>query len=213
MCSDTTEACTSGSVALFQARNLIETGTCKCVLVVCSEKATTLAPLIDYKRSNLFGDASFAVLLRATNDPQKESFDFFEFNSFPYDGNLELIKKTETGFFQDGPQVHKFVLEKVVPLVKEVIVKAELDLSKIKHLVFHQPSPKTINSLERELFASLPDLQAVFHKSQDIGNASSASFGHLLSTLYHQDIIKPGEKVWTYTFGAGLSIGIIGLHF
>ncbi len=211
MCYDVTEACTAGSVALFQAQSLIRSGACKKVLVACAEKATTLTHTVNWQGSNLFGDASFAVLVSETDDPAFESFEFFDFNSFPYNGNLSLIRKTETGFVQEGKKVHLFVVKDVVESVVTAIKKAEVILSEIKHLVFHQPSNKTVSSLKDYLIPKWPDFSGIFHKSEGIGNASSASFGHLLSKRYHEGIIKANELIVTCTFGAGLSVGIIGM--
>lgn len=212
MCYDVTEACTAGSVALFQAQSLIRSGACKNVLVTCAEKATTLTQTVNWQGSNLFGDASFSVLVTATDDPMLESFDFFDFNSYPYNGNLSLIRKTETGFVQEGKKVHIFVVKDVVESIVQAIKKTEVMLCEIKHLVFHQPSNKTVYSLKDYLIPKWPDFKGIFHKSEDIGNASSASFGHLLSKRYHEGVIKADELIVTCTFGAGLSVGIIGLH-
>lgn len=209
MCFDVTEACTSGSVALFHAYCAIKSGACKKVLVVVSEKATTLTDISNWKGSNLFGDASFAVLLERSENPNEESFDFFFFNSFPFDGNLKLIQRTENGFVQEGKKVHLFVVKTVVEEIVKAFEIAEVDPSEIRHLVFHQPSRKTTSSLEEYLRIKIPNLKAYFHYNKDVGNASSASFGNLLSKLYHDGVIKKGEMVLTCTFGAGLSIGII----
>lgn len=212
MCFDVTEACTSGSVALLNAYSLIKSGICKKVLVVCSEKATLLTDITDWRGSNLFGDASFSVLLERSENPDDESFEFFNFNSFPFDGNLKYIRRTEKGFVQDGRKVHLFVVKTVVEEIIRAIEIAGVEPSAIKHFVFHQPSLKTTTSLESYLRGSLKDIQGVFHYSSGVGNASSASFGNLLSKNYHEGKIKNGELVLTCTFGAGLSIGIIGLR-
>jgi 3-oxoacyl-[acyl-carrier-protein] synthase III len=212
MCFDVAEACTAGSVAIFQAQSLIRSGACKNVLVTCAEKATTLTNLENWQGSNLFGDASFAVLLTATNDPNLETFDFFEFNSFPYQGNLGLIRKTETGFVQEGKKVHIFVVKDIVESLVNSIKKAGINPVDIDHLVVHQPSNKTVSSLKDYILPKLPEFKGIFHKSEDIGNASSASFGNMLSKHYHEGMIKSGELIVTCTFGAGLSVGIIGLR-
>ncbi len=212
MCFDVTEACTSGSVALFNAYSLIKSGISKKVLVVCSEKATTLTDITDWKGSNLFGDASFSVLLERSDNPEDESFEFFSFNSFPFDGNLRYIRRTENGFVQEGRKVHMFVLTTVVKEILGSIELAGINPTGIKHFVFHQPSLKTTTSLESYLRNNLKEVQGVFHYSSGVGNASSASFGNLLSKLYYDGVIKKGELIYTCTFGAGLSVGIIGLH-
>ncbi len=210
-CFDVTEACTAGSVALMQASALIRSGQCKKVLVVCAEKATTLTPLENWQGSNLFGDAAFSVLLESSENPEDESFKFFNFKSFPFDGHLDMIRKTEKGFVQDGKKVHLFIIKEIVAEILDTIQKTGAELNNLKHFVFHQPSIKTISSLDSYLRSKMPDLKTIFHYSKDIGNASSACFGHLLSSKYYEGLINRGELVLTCTFGAGLSMGIVGL--
>jgi len=224
-CFDVVEACTAGSVAIFNARNMIASGACKTVLVVCSEKATTLAPLADWQGSNLFGDASFAILLQATDNKNEEAFSFFYANSYPFDGNLEFIKKTDNGFMQNGRKVHQFVVGKVVEEIVSSVKRAGIKVRDVKHFVPHQPSNKTNSSLVARLAGAWQDqlakepptedlnLEVTFHKSEGIGNASSASFGHLLSQLCCEGKIKSGELVITCTFGSGLSLAISGFKF
>ncbi|MFH1667446.1 MAG: hypothetical protein ABH884_00275, partial [Candidatus Komeilibacteria bacterium] len=130
MCQDLCEACTVGSTAVFTGWSMISSGACQNVLIVCAEKATTLAPHDAWYSSNLFGDGAFAFLLQASD---QESFIFFDINSWPYDDNLQLVLKTETGFTQNGPQVHKFVHKIVVPSLINAVQQAEIDPSNINH--------------------------------------------------------------------------------
>ncbi|MGQ9819377.1 MAG: 3-oxoacyl-[acyl-carrier-protein] synthase III C-terminal domain-containing protein, partial [Candidatus Kapaibacteriales bacterium] len=211
MCFDVTEACTAGVVATFVGFSMIQAGICRNVLVACSEKATELTKMENWQGSNLFGDASFAFLLQSTQNPEDASFNFFYFNSYPYSGNLELIKKTETGFVQEGRKVHLFVVKNVVETLVESVSMANINVENIKHLIFHQPSRKTLSSLEEYLLSYWKNFKGIFHKSENIGNASSASFGQLLSERYHQGLIKRDELIVCGTFGAGLSIGIMAL--
>ena len=209
MCFDVTEACVAGSVAVFQGWSLITSGACRNVLVVASEKATTLTDLENWQGSNLFGDGAFAMLLTSSNNQEDESFDYFEFNSFPHDGNLKHIQKTETGFVQVGKKVHIFVIRDVVNALQACIAETGYKIDKIKHLIFHQPSNKTISSLLEKLSAMWPEFNGVIHRGDNMGNISSASFGHLLSTKFHSGAIKKGEPILSCTFGAGLSLGIM----
>lgn len=209
MCFDVTEACVAGSVAIFQAWTLIISGICQSVLIVAAEKATSLTNKENWQGSNLFGDGAFAMLLESSNNPDDESFDYFEFNSFPHDGNLKHIQKTDTGFVQVGKKVHIFVVRDVVNALQASIPYTGYDISQIKHLVFHQPSNKTINSVQEKLATIWSDFKGTFYRSSDLGNMSSASFGHLLSTKFQSGEIKKGEPILTCTFGAGLSLGII----
>lgn len=209
MCFDVTEACVAGSTAVFQAWSLIRSGACRQVLVVSSEKATVLTDKENWQGSNLFGDGAFAMLLLASDNPEDESFSYFEFNSFPHDGNLKHIQKTESGFVQVGKKVHIFVIRDVVNALINCVSRTGYNLSEIRHLIFHQPSNKTVTSLQEQLSAKWSDFKGVFHRSINMGNISSASFGHLLSTKFNSGEIKRGEPILSCTFGAGLSIGII----
>ena len=209
MCFDVAEACVAGSVAIFQAWNLISSGACRNVLVVTAEKATSLTNKENWQGSNLFGDGAFAMLLSKSNNSEDDSFDYFEFNSFPHDGNLQHIQKTDSGFVQVGKKVHIFVVRDVVNALQACLPYTGYQISQIKHLVFHQPSNKTVSSVQEKLATIWSDFKGTFYRSSDLGNMSSASFGHLLSTKFYSGEIKRGEPILTCTFGAGLSLGII----
>lgn len=203
---DVQEACTSGSVAIEAAHSAIISGKHKAVLVVCSERASVLAPYDDCYRSNLFGDSSFAVLLVASD---KESFVFFDFYCEPFEGNVDRIRKTDQGFTQDGPKVHAFVQKRVVPLLVQGVEAAGISSANIAHLVVHQPSGRTLDGLFRKLTRAWPDFdERNFHRVvETMGNTSSASTGWIISSEIEKGNIKPGQLVVVSTFGAGLSVG------
>jgi len=208
LCQDVCEACTVGSTAIFTGWNMIRSGACQNVLVVCSERATTLAPYDTWYSSNLFGDGAFAFLLQAA---EQESFIFFDLNSWPYDNNLELIMKTEVGFTQNGPQVHKFVNRVVVPSLIEAVQQTKIDPGQIDHLIPHQPSGKTIALLEKTVRKQWPEFNGAIHDHvSTTGNLSGASTGLLISQGIHGGAITKGQIVVVSTFGAGLSAGHYG---
>ena len=209
MCFDMTEACTAGTIASSVAWTYVRSGLAKCVLVVWSEKATKLAPYDEWPSSNLFGDGASAMLFKASSN-QKESFLFWNINSFPYVGGLGLIYKNLQGSFsQQGKSVHKFVGRIVVKMVIDSIKKAGIDPATIDFFVPHQPSLKTLELLEKNLRKGLPDFQGKFCIDvKDIGNISSASPGRILSKLTEKKELKREHLVVTFSFGAGLSVAI-----
>ncbi len=205
MAWDVTEACSVGSVAIFNGWNLIHSGVCEKVLVVCAEKATTLTSWDNWKGSNLFGDAAFAFLLSKSD---KESFLFFDFHSLPFNGQINRILKTEKGFTQDGNSVHKFVGRVVVNSVVEAVEKAGIDYTKINHLVPHQPSGKTLDLFYTKIKKHWPEFKGIFHRNVEFtGNTSGASTGSIISSKIQDNTIKKNDLVIVTTFGAGLSIG------
>ena len=208
-CFHMTEACTAGSLAVFNGWSMIKAGLKK-VLVVCSEKTTVLAPYDKWLYSNLFGDGAFAVLLFAG---ETEDFLAFDATCLPQDGKLDLIRKTEDGFVQTGNKVHKFVGIEVVGFLASFLKKAEIKPEEIDHLVPHQPSGKTLDLLEEKVNRALPGLRAKFHRNfEEAGNLSSASTGCLISQSSQMGEIKKSELVVVITFGSGLSIGAYAFH-
>ena len=204
MCCDVTEACTAGTVAVFNGWSLIHSGLNN-VLVVLAEKATQLARLDDWKASNLFSDAAGALLLQKSAE---ESFIFFDIMSNPYDGGLEAIFKNKDGYFsQDGPKVHKFVGRDVVASLSKSLERAGLSPCQVDHLVPHQPSGKTLKLLKENIEKSWTGFTGSYHQDMTSGNTSSASTPSLLSKLVERKVIKKGETIFVTTFGAGISIG------
>ena len=206
MAFDMHEACTIGSIALFDAWAKIRSGACRKVLVVCAEKATELTGPDNWRGSNLFGDAAFAVLLSASD---KESFVLFDFHSLPFNGQIDMVVKRKDGFYQEGNKVHKFVGSTVVDALVKAVEKAGIDYTSIDHFVPHQPSGKTLNLLVRNLLKNWPGFKGVIHRNVEFtGNTSAASTGSLISSGIHSGKIKKGELVVVVNFGSGLSIGI-----
>lgn len=206
LCFDMTEACTVGSIAVFNAYSLIKSGICETVLVVLSEKATDLADPKVWTEANLFGDAAGALLLTRS---EKDSFIFFNINSLPSDGNLTAIFKNDEGFFkQDTKKVHRFVGGTVGEFLSSSLRQSSLTPEDVSHLISHQPSAKTLNFLEEYTKNKLPGLKGKLHWDiEGMGNTSSASTVVLISKLLSQGIIKRNEIVLVTTFGAGVSIG------
>ena len=212
MCYDMTEACTVGSIAVFNGWNLIKSGACKNVMVILSEKGTELADPKEWTESNLFGDAAAALLLTRSD---KESFIFFDIDSLPNDGNLTAIYKNENGYFkQDTRKVHRFVGDTVSNALTTSIQRAEIDPSKINHIIAHQPSKKTLDFLERHIKEKIPTFKGKFHWDiKDTGNTSSVSTPALISKLISTGKIKRGDFIFVTTFGAGTSFGNYGFTY
>lgn len=204
MAFDVTEACPTGVISVFNGWNLIRSGLCKNVLVVCAEKATTLAPYDDWRGSNLFGDAAFAFMLSAA---AKEAFVFFDIQSLPFEGQIDKIIKTKEGFRQDGNSVHKFVGRRVVQSLIEDVKAADINPKNIKHIVPHQPSKPTLDLLYSKIQKEWPEFNGTFHVAvENIGNTSGASTGQIITEKVESEEIKEGDLVFVTSFGSGLSI-------
>jgi len=221
MAFDMTEACSVGASSIMIGWNLIHSGFARRILIVCAERATTLTSPDNWKEANLFGDAAFAVCLTAS---EEESFLFFDADSMPFGGNVKRIyRSSDTGFYQDGPRVHKFVGSVVAKRLVAGVAEAGINPKDIAHWVPHQPSAKTLDLLFNKVtgqtiaeFLENPDapwynFRGVYHRNvETTGNTSGASTGSIISKAGEDGIIKPGETVVVAAFGAGLSVANYG---
>lgn len=222
MAFDMTEACSVGAISVMVGWNLIHSGFARRVLVVCAEKATTLTDADNWRGgASLFGDAAFAVCLTASDE---EAFLFFAADSMPFGDNIKRIyRRSDTGFFQDGPKVHKFVGSTVARRIAEDVAMADISPSEIDHWVPHQPSGKTLDFLWHKV-TGLPiaefqensdapwhSFRGIYHRNvETTGNTSGASTGWIISQATENGVIKTGDTVIVSTFGAGLSVANYG---
>lgn len=203
LCYDVSEACPVGAISILNGWSQIHSGACQRVLVVCAEKATTLAKVDDWRGSNLFGDAAFAVLLVAG---EEESFVFFEGNSMPFEGNLGKIAKRDSGFYQSGGDVHQWVGKVAAPRLVKALEMADISPADIRHLVPHQPSSRTLDLFFRRVKRDLAGFDGICHRNVEYtGNTSGASTGSIISRQIDEGQIKSGELVVVSTFGSGLT--------
>ncbi|PWB38787.1 MAG: hypothetical protein C3F02_01715 [Parcubacteria group bacterium] len=208
MAYDVAEACSVGPLAVFDGWDWIRSSVCRRALVVCAEDATLLTGYDDWRGSNLFGAGAYAFLLGQT---EREAFVFFDGQSLPFDGQIDKIVKTASGFRQDGNAVHKFVGRVVVEALVGAVEAAGIKPSDIDHLVPHQPSGPTLDLLEAKLRKRWPEFRGRVHRHvETTGNTSGASTGQLISAGVKSGVIKQGELVVAFAFGAGLSFVAYG---
>ncbi|MBI3572781.1 MAG: hypothetical protein HY092_01105 [Candidatus Kerfeldbacteria bacterium] len=211
-CCDLQDACQTGAAVLFTGWMSVRTGASRMTLAICAEETTRLAPQEEYKHCNLFGDGASALLLTPADLGNDEQFLFFDFDTDT--AAIDMIYQTKTGFFQEGPLVHKYVGEMVAPRIAAALEQANIDPAQIDHFIPHQPSGKTIDWLVSRLHRLCPTFrpEVVRRHVSSRGNMSCASTGHLLSTLVLDGTIEPDDLVVVYTFGSGIGIGGYGMR-
>ena len=177
----------------------------------------------NWDQINLFSDGSAAVLVKATDQPEQDSFLGYEALSSPSKGQIDFIRQTEDGHFtQKGGEVHLFVLKQVPLRLQAFLEKMQpnpdeiaagekpIKVSDLSHLILHQPSGRTLWPLEKRIYRALPDLKAKFHYCFDqTTNLSSATALWELSRARQAGEIEPGHLVLLCAFGAGMSLSIV----
>ena len=117
---------------------------------------------------------------------------------------------TDNDLFMDGPEIFNFTIEKVPPLVSEVLTLNHLEKEQIKFFVFHQANAYILNFLRK--LCGIPK-EKFYLNMANTGNTVSNTIPLALSDLFKTQQIARGDKVLIAGFGVGYSYGATVLTF
>ena len=213
---DVQAACTGYIYALSQAKAFIESGLYKNILVVASEK---LSSIVNYKDRNtcvLFGDGASACVVSDRGDGL-----LIRDTCLGADGELAALLILPAGgsrqpatsetvasnlhFLQmEGKEVFKHAVRRMEMASKMCLDRAGLAESDISWLIPHQANMRIIEAIAKRF--DVP-MQRVFLTIHKYGNTSASSVGIALDELIREHSLKEGENVLLTAFGAGLTWG------
>lgn len=215
---DIQAACTGFLYGLSIAKAFIESNLYRNVLVIATEKLSTI---IDYKDRNtcvLFGDgASAAVVSGQGTGLAIDSFclgadgEVSDLLMIPAGGarqpsSLETVSQGLHFLRMEGKEVFKHAVRRMTAAAKECLAKTGLTESQIDWLVPHQANIRIIEALGKSFDISHERVYKTVHK---YGNTSASSVAIALEELIHEQPIKDGERILLVGFGAGLTWGAL----
>ncbi|HEY9427672.1 MAG TPA: beta-ketoacyl-ACP synthase III [Gemmatimonadaceae bacterium] len=207
-------ACSGWLYGLTVGEGLIASGSAENVLVVSSEKMSSIVDWTDRSTCVLFGDGAGAtVLSRATNGAGILS------SYLGSDGTLaELLYRPSGGASvpmspevladrswlvkMAGREVFKHAVHTMSDAVDQALARAELDADDIDLLVPHQANIRIIEATAKHAGITM---DKVFVNIDRYGNTSSASIPISLDEAIEQGRITEGTTVLMVAFGAGLT--------
>jgi len=212
---DIAAACSGFVYGLEVGKLFIESGQYNNVLVVGSE---TLSRITDYQdRSSciLFGDGAGAVLLRATNDPQRRilythlesdgcRWDLLHLpgGGSRYPLSQQVLDRRMQYMKIQGRAIYKFAVNAMQELIVEAMKACDLSVDDVKLVVPHQVNRRIIDSATEKL--GFP-LERVYINIDRYGNTSSASVPIALDEARRLGKIGPGDTIIMVAFGGGLT--------
>ena len=212
---DIQAACAGFIVALQDATAYIRSGIYKNVLVVCTEKMSSMIDYTDRSTCALFGDGAAAALVQPTEEEGMGVID----GRFHVDGSglehlvmlgggsahpttQETLDKKWHFLFQDGRHVYKNAVTDMLTSTQDIMQRNHLDVGDIDYLVPHQANLRIIEAVAQR--AGIP-MDKVLVNIQYRGNTSAASIPICLDE-YKQTLHK-GDKIILTAFGAGFTWG------
>jgi 3-oxoacyl-[acyl-carrier-protein] synthase-3 len=217
---DLSAACSGFIYALQTASQFIETGRYKKVLLVASDKMSSITNYSDRTTCPLFGDASVALLL----EPDTEEFGIID-HIFQIDGsgrhNLylkaggsqrppshETIDAGEHFLYQEGQTVFKVAVSKMADVAVEMMERHNITPEELAWLVPHQANMRIIEATARRMGLSK---EKVMINIERYGNTTAATIPLCLWDWEKE--LKKGDKIILAAFGGGFTWGSLYLKW
>ncbi len=213
-------ACSGFLFALQTAAAYVETGRYKKVIVVGTDKMSSITDYTDRTTCTLFGDAAGAVLL----EPTYEEFGVMDY-IFKTDGSGRKYLHMKAGgslrpashdtvggrehyIYQEGQAVFKFAVSNMADVAAEIMEKNNLGPDDIAWLVPHQANLRIIDATGRRM--GLPP-EKVMINIQNYGNTTAATIPLVLWEFEKK--LKKGDNLILAAFGGGFTWGSIWLRW
>jgi 3-oxoacyl-[acyl-carrier-protein] synthase-3 len=215
---DLISACSSFLYGMSTAAKFIESGRYKKVLLIGSDKNSSMIDYTDRATCIIFGDGAGAVLF----EPNTEGFGLQdeelktdgigrEFLQVPAGGSvlpasMETVQNKKHFVFQDGKTVFKYAVSKMAEVSDIILERNHLNKDTINWLAAHQANKRIIDATASRI--GLPE-EKVMMNIEMYGNTTSATLPLLLVDYEKQ--LKKGDKIIFAAFGGGFSWGAIYL--
>lgn len=199
---DVAAACAGFLYGLDLACRYVATGL-KPVLVVGVELLSRLLDWTDRETCVIFGDGAGAVIVDASDDPNRGVLG----TTLAADGRsagLLHIPAEEGVVRMRGSEVFRLAVTELSATCVELLETTGLKPQQVDHAVFHQANSRILEAISRR--TSLP--WDCFHLTIDkYGNTSSASIPLGLDDAVRQGVIQEGHVVLMAALGAGAAWG------
>lgn len=217
---DLSAACSGFLFALSTGANFIESGRAQKVMVIGTDKMSSIIDYTDRATCILFGDGAGAVLLEASEDGTG-LIDYVHHVDGDEDGALyqpaggslnpaseETVKNGMHYAKQDGRAVFKRATAGMADVSQEIMDRNGLEAEDVAWLVPHQANLRIIDATARRMGL---DSEKVMINIDKYGNTTAATIP--LCLYDWQDKLNHGDNLVLSAFGGGFTWGAIYLKW
>lgn len=213
-CFGLSAACSGFLYALTVGAQFIQTGTHKKVIVVGTDKMSSILDYSDRTTCVLFGDGAGAVLLEPTieevgvmdsllkSDGAGAEFLYQKAGGSKYPASIETVINKEHFVYQNGKPVFKAAVSGMADVVKKVMDRNQLSTESLDWLVPHQANRRIIETVASML--QFP-MEKVMVNIERYGNTTAGTLPLCLWDYEHQ--LKKGDNLILTAFGGGFTWG------
>jgi 3-oxoacyl-[acyl-carrier-protein] synthase-3 len=210
--------CTGFIYGLETARNFVVSGSSKKVLVVGVEILSKITNWKDRNTCVLFGDGAGAALVTAENGDGARGIlssvlradgSGAQLLDRPAGGSRipitdETFDPSASYLHMDGRQVYNFAVKVISEGITDIMEKNKICLNDVAWIVPHQANVRIIEAASKR--SKIP-LSKFFVNIEEYANTSAASIPIALSEMQAKGLVKQGDLLVTFGFGAGLTYG------
>lgn len=217
---DLQAACSSFLYGMSVASAYIESGRYKKVLLIGSDKMSSIIDYTDRATCIIFGDAAGAVLF----EPNTEGLGFQdeylrsdgigrEFLKIDAGGSIlpasaETVRNKQHYVFQDGKTVFKYAVSNMADVSEKIMKRNKLTHEDVNWLAAHQANKRIIDATAHRM--GLDDSKVLMN-IEKYGNTTSATLPLLLCD--YENKLQKGDNIIFATFGGGFTWGAIYLKW
>ena len=215
---DIQAACSGYLYALATAKAFVESGLYRHVLVIGSEKLSSVTNYKDRTTCILLGDGAAACVV-SSREGRGLSISGLQLGADGEQGlllmvpgggcrkpsSLETLEKAEHFVHMAGNEVFKHAVRRMEAACKECLESAQIQETDVSWLVPHQANMRIIDAIAKRFeHLSADRIYKTVHK---YGNTSASSIGIALDELLRNREIKEGEHILLTAFGGGFTWG------
>jgi 3-oxoacyl-[acyl-carrier-protein] synthase-3 len=219
---DLSAACSGFAYALTVGAQFVASGAHKKVMVIGSDKMTSILNFEDRATCVLFGDGAGAVLL----EPAGAGEGILDFQHdidgsggcdlfMPGGGSLnpstqETVEKKMHFVHQGGQQVFKYAVRRMAETSAKILADNGVTIDDLALVVPHQANLRIIQAMQQRL--GVPDEKVVVSIDR-YGNTTAATLPLGLQDAVASGRLKKGDVVLLVTVGAGYTTGSVLLRW
>lgn len=213
---DISAACTGFTYAVSIGEKFVKSGQYKNILIVGTEKLSSITDWEDRNTCVLFGDGAGACVLSKSEDGNGILSSYLR-----ADGNYANLLKVPAGgsrmpashetidqklhyLKMEGTELFKVAVRRMKESIKMGLKKAGLSYDDIDVIIPHQANIRILKAVSRAI--KVP-VEKFFINIQKYGNMSGASTAVALAEAVEEGFIKKGDLVVLVAFGGGLVWG------
>ena len=218
---DISAACSGFIYGVTLAKQFVESGLSKYVLVIGAETLSKITDFSDRNTCVLFGDGAGAAVIGSVKEGGIKAVDLGangaggKFLTQPAGGSRmpaskETVENRLHYIKMDGSEVFKFAVRIMTKSSQKVIDLAQWSLEDLDYLIPHQANVRIIASAGKKL--KLSD-EKVHLNLDKFGNTSAASVAIALDEAVKEGKVKRGDKIVLVAFGGGLTWGALAVEY